>query len=113
MYLLRSEALRITHNLVKLCKIVCEFVTRSLEYDRLTELFIPKFNKKIGRPRSPWLTNNVLKLVALKKKLWQRNQLTKRKINSLVVEYQKVRNEVKKESKRAVASFEQSLANDK
>ena len=45
-----------------------------LEYDRLTELFIPKLNKKIGRPRAPWLTNNVLKLVALKKNLWLRNQ---------------------------------------
>ena len=83
------------------------------EYNRNCELFIPKMNVKNHKQRAPWLNKDILRLSALKKKLWHQNQSTKWKIATLDKEYHTIRKEIKKETKKAVSSFEQTLANDK
>lgn len=59
------------------------------------------------------LNEQITKLSRLKKALWHSNQRTKWKCASLVKEYKKVLNGLKKEIRYAIKAHELTLASDK
>jgi hypothetical protein len=83
------------------------------EYSKLCESSIPKLRQIVVKRKAPWITKEILVLSSRKKALWHKNQATRWKISSLVKEYERIRKNIKKKSKLATITFEQSLANDK
>ena len=89
------------------------YVVFTDEYKKLCEKSIPKMKQVKLKPIAPWVTDQIINLSAKKDRLFYQNRASKWKIQSLVREYEKIRREIKKESKKATITFEQRLANDK
>jgi hypothetical protein len=86
------------------------FVT---EYNRVCELWIPKRSEASLKVQPPWMTGSLSKLISKKKRLWILVQKTGAKVKSLVDDYKRTRNAIKKATKRSVIDYERSIINDK
>ncbi|RNA30226.1 RNA-directed DNA polymerase from mobile element jockey-like [Brachionus plicatilis] len=65
------------------------------------------------RRRAPWMTPAVKVLTKNKRDLWHKNQASKWKIRSLVLEYKKCRQDVKRICRSTIRNYESELASDK
>lgn len=82
-------------------------------YDKLCDEFIPK---KPARPRTrrhPWSSEELFKLVKIKKSLFYANHSAKGKNAKLAKEYREARIAVSKCSKQVIKAYEHKLAEDK
>jgi hypothetical protein len=82
------------------------------EYNSVCEKYIPlKSSHKMKKP--PWFTKHLERLTTKKKSLWHANSRSKWKNVSLVKDYRKTREQLKKDTKLAISSFERNIAEDK
>ena len=85
-------------------------------YNKACDLFIPIYkpsNNQKAKYKSKWMTNDLFKLVQLKKKLFHQNLASKWSNAELVTQYKATRKKVNSETHKKIRDYEESLAYDK
>ena len=84
------------------------------EYERIVSMCVPKISRLNRKVQPPWMTKDLAHLIAKKKHLWIVYQHSGPNTKALVEEeYKKVRQELKKSTKRAVIDYEKAIIDDK
>jgi Reverse transcriptase (RNA-dependent DNA polymerase) len=83
------------------------------EYDRLCESFVPKKSNKVCGRKAPWMNAEVAEMSRRKMELFYANRNSGWKVASLIHGYRKIRQDIKRVTRKSVRAFELALANDK
>lgn len=79
-------------------------------YNLGCDKFIPRLKLKYNKKSSPWMSNDLRKMVKLKKSLWYNCRHSGFKQNQLVEEYKSLNKSVKKKVVQDIKAFELNLA---